>query len=61
MAKALSKSNNVLLLDEPLNYMDSFFKQQLESAIERLKPTLIFVDHDCKFGEKIATVSIELK
>lgn len=61
VAKTLSKSNNVLLLDEPLNYMDSFFKQQLESAIERLRPTLIFVDHDCKFGEKIATVSIELK
>lgn len=60
IAKALSTDNQLLLLDEPLNYMDIYFREQLEKAIMQYKPTLCFVEHDIRFGENVANVLIEL-
>lgn len=60
LAKILSESNNIIILDEPLNYMDIMFREQLEKAIKQVHPTLIFVEHDKKFGMAIATSFLEL-
>ncbi len=60
IAKVLAEENHILLLDEPLNYMDTYFSEQLEKAILTYKPTLVFVEHDRYFGEKIGTKSIRL-
>jgi len=60
MARALSMPNNILFLDEPLNYMDLYFRRQLEEALLRYKPTVVFVEHDERFGEMIANRVIDL-
>lgn len=60
IARALSQNNHLIFLDEPLNYMDIHFRLQLEKAIVKYKPTLIFVEHDEQFGENIANVVIDL-
>lgn len=55
LAGTLSRKNDIIILDEVLNFMDVMFREQLEKAILTLHPTLIFVEHDEAFGEKIAT------
>ncbi len=61
MARALSEDNQLLLLDEPLNFMDVYFREQLEEAILKSKPTIVFVEHDERFGKNVATKFVELK
>lgn len=58
--EALWKTGFLIIFDEPLNYMDLFFREQLEKAIKDYEPTLIFVEHDAHFGEAIATKVISL-
>ena len=60
VARALSEENSLLLLDEPLNYMDVYFREQLEKAVLALRPTLVFVEHDVRFGSRVATRTINL-
>ena len=55
LAGTLCRKNDIIILDEVLNFMDVMFREQLEKAILTLHPTLIFVEHDEAFGEKIAT------
>lgn len=60
IARALSEENQLIILDEPLNYMDTYFSEQLEKAILEYQPTLVFVEHDRWFGKKIGTQIINL-
>lgn len=60
VARALSEENSLLLLDEPLNYMDVYFREQLEKAVLALHPTLVFVEHDERFGSRVATRAMNL-
>ncbi len=60
IARALAEENHIILFDEPLNYMDTYFSEQLEEAILKYKPTIIFVEHDHYFGKTIATKTINL-
>lgn len=60
IARALSEPNQILFLDEPLNYMDTYFREQLEAAILACTPTLIFVEHEERFGKNVATRILEL-
>jgi lincosamide and streptogramin A transport system ATP-binding/permease protein len=60
IARALSSPNQLLLLDEPLNFMDVYFREQLEKAILSYKPTVVFVEHDEQFGNNIATGELVL-
>jgi lincosamide and streptogramin A transport system ATP-binding/permease protein len=55
LARALAAPNQLLLLDEPLNFMDIYFREQLEKAILAFQPTIIFVEHDELFGNNVAT------
>lgn len=60
VARALSEESDILLLDEPLNFMDIYFREQLEKAILAFAPTLVFVEHDERFGSRVATRTIDL-
>jgi lincosamide and streptogramin A transport system ATP-binding/permease protein len=60
IARALASPNHLLLLDEPLNFMDIYFREQLEKAILTYQPTIVFVEHDELFGEHVATGEIML-
>ena len=60
LARALSQPSDVLILDEPLNYMDYMFKTQLQRALITQGVTLIFVEHDREFGKAVATKTLYL-
>ena len=61
IAKSISEQANIYIWDEPLNYIDILTRIQIEDAILKYKPTIIFVEHDETFIKKIATKIIELK
>lgn len=51
---------HLYIWDEPLNYIDVFSKMQIERLIETYQPTMLLVEHDVRFREKLATKIIEL-
>lgn len=61
IAKSISEQANLYIWDEPLNYIDILTRIQIEEAILKYKPTMIFVEHDETFIKKISTKAIELK
>ena len=60
LARSLSQQAHLYLWDEPLNYIDIFSRIQLEEVILKTCPSLIFVEHDRTFRERIATRTIQL-
>ena len=61
IATSLLTPAHLYIWDEPLNYIDIFSRMQLENLILTHCPTLLFVEHDRTFGEKMATGTIEMK
>lgn len=61
IAKSITEQANIYIWDEPLNYIDILTREQIEDAILKYNPTLIFVEHDEMFIEKIATKIIKLE
>lgn len=60
IAKSISESADIYIWDEPLNYIDILTRIQIEEAIIKYQPTLIFVEHDEAFIKNIATKIIHL-
>ena len=60
IAKSITESANIYIWDEPLNYIDILSRIQIEEAILKYEPTLIFVEHDKTFIKNIATTEIKL-
>lgn len=60
LAASLCQSAHLYLWDEPLNFIDLFSRIQLEELILAYQPTVLFVEHDQMFREKIATKNIVL-
>lgn len=60
LATSLLTPAHLYIWDEPLNYIDIFSRMQLERLILKYEPTMLFVEHDMRFCEKIATKVIEL-
>lgn len=61
IAKSISESAHLYIWDEPLNYIDILTRIQIEEAILKYKPTIIFVEHDDTFIQKVATKVVNLK
>lgn len=61
LARVFSSDAPLYIWDEPLNYMDYHFRIQLEEAVIKYKPTVVFVEHDRLFGEKVATRVLDFK
>lgn len=55
IAASLLKSAHLYIWDEPLNYIDVFSRMQIEELLLRFQPTMLLVEHDIRFQEKIAT------
>ena len=51
---------DLLILDEPLNFIDIHARESIEDAVLRDAPTLVFVEHDAAFVERVATRRIDL-
>ena len=60
IAASLLKPAHLYIWDEPLNYIDVFSRMQLENLILKYQPTMLVVDHDVRFREKIATKTVWL-
>lgn len=61
LAASLLTPAHLYLWDEPLNYIDVFSRMQIEKLLLQYQPTMLFVEHDIRFREKIATKIIELE
>ena len=53
LCKILLSDNNLLILDEPTNYLDIKSIESLETALSNMNKTLILVSHDIKFVKNI--------
>ena len=53
LCKIILGDNNLLILDEPTNYLDIVSMESLESALKNTDKTLILVSHDKRFIENI--------
>lgn len=51
---------HLLIWDEPLNYIDLSSRAMIEEVILEHQPTLLFVEHDRRFVERVATAVLEL-
>ena len=60
LAASLLTPAHLYIWDEPLNYIDVFSRMQIEKLLLDYQPTMLFVEHDVRFREKIATKTIEL-
>ena len=60
LVHSLISEADVLLWDEPLNYIDVMGREQIETAILDNEPTMLFVEHDLEFVERVATRVINL-
>lgn len=60
LAASLLTPAHLYIWDEPLNYIDVFSRIQIEKLLLEYQPTMLFVEHDVQFREKIATRTIEL-
>lgn len=60
LAASLLTPAHLYIWDEPLNYIDVFSRMQVEKLLLQYQPTMLFVEHDTRFREKIATAVVEL-
>lgn len=61
LAKSISETADLYIWDEPLNYIDIITREQIENMILKYKPTMLFIEHDETFAERIANKTIQLK
>lgn len=55
LAASLLTPAHLYIWDEPLNYIDVFSRMQIEKLLLEYEPTLLFVEHDVRFRETVAT------
>lgn len=60
LAKSMCEEAHLYVWDEPLNYIDVISRIQIENMILEYSPTMILVEHDRRFIDKVATDIIEL-
>lgn len=60
LAASLLTPAHLYIWDEPLNYIDVFSRMQIEKLLLEYQPTMLFVEHDQAFSEKIATRIVDL-
>lgn len=60
IAASLLTPAHLYIWDEPLNYIDVFSRMQIEKLILEYQPTMLVIEHDVRFREKIATKTVEM-
>lgn len=61
LARSLCESAHLFIWDEPLNYIDVISRIQIENLILAHSPTMILVEHDSRFIDRVATDIIDLE
>ncbi|WP_426446709.1 ribosomal protection-like ABC-F family protein [Paenibacillus sp. S-38] len=61
LAKLVLSDANLLVLDEPTNYLDTLSLEALESLLEGYPGTVLYVSHDRRFVERTAGRILELR
>ena len=61
LARSLSQEAELYLWDEPLNYLDVFNHEQIVQLLENSQLTMLLVEHDQDFIERISNQIINLK
>jgi lincosamide and streptogramin A transport system ATP-binding/permease protein len=60
LIRSMMRPADLLIWDEPMNYIDVMSREQIEAAIIQNEPTLLFTDHDRYFIEQVATNVLDL-
>ena len=60
LSKSLCQSAHLYVWDEPLNFVDVLSRMQIETLLLEYQPTMLFVEHDAAFTQKIATKCVTL-
>ena len=61
ICKIILSNNNLLILDEPTNYLDIKTIEALENALVNTNKTLLLVSHDIEFISNVCNHIIEIK
>ncbi|MFC4306779.1 Lsa family ABC-F type ribosomal protection protein [Cohnella boryungensis] len=61
IARSLCERAHLHIWDEPLNFIDVISRMQIEELLLEHSPTLLFVEHDSEFCNRIATKTVKLK
>ena len=61
LAKIMVSDFNMLILDEPTNYLDIYSLEAVEEALKEYSNTILFVSHDRKFVKNIADHILEIE
>lgn len=60
IARSLSEQAHLYIWDESLNYIDVFSRIQIEELLVKYRPTMLLVEHDSVFTEKVGTRIVSL-
>lgn len=60
LARSLCEQAHLYIWDEPLNYIDIFSRMQLEEMLLKSGASVLFVEHDGAFLDKISTRRLRL-
>ena len=60
LAKRICEPAHLHIWDEPMNYIDVISRMQIEELLLQFQPTILFVEHDKVFCEKIATKFVNI-
>jgi len=60
IARSLCQSAHLYVWDEPLNYIDVLSRMQIEELLRSGEYSMLFVEHDREFCDRIATRRLEL-
>lgn len=58
LARSLCEPAHLYVWDEPLNYIDVYSRMQIEELILQFAPTMLMVEHDLTFENRIATKTV---
>ena len=61
LCKMLLGRYNVLIMDEPNNYLDIQSIVALESLMQQYRGTIIFISHDKRLVENVADIIYEIQ
>jgi len=60
LAASMARPAHLYLWDEPLNYIDLESREQIEDMLVDTQATMVFVEHDRHFVERVATDTLAL-
>ena len=60
LARSICQPSHLHIWDEPMNYIDVISRMQIEELLLTFQPTILFVEHDKTFCDRVATKVVKL-